>query len=223
MRHNKRSRRNEEPPPSHLEKSQAAVKTQHSQKKGTFGLEIMESAPTTAPSCLNPTASLAPRPPPALWVSLQKARPPDDTSGPTMRRGSWPRSTTCQLSSCPSGWFQSCPAAGPQGSSQEAQPWGHRAALVANAMSTGPVTPPLVCAHRRPPQAHAQRDPTRAATCPRKMCLEGVHTQGDLLKGDPGVARLSLEQEPSKGSHTRRPCAAQPCPSGAFRGRRCVA
>ena len=85
---NKRSRHNEKPPPSHLEKSQVAVKTQHSQKKrGISGLEITESAPTTAPSCLNPTTSLAPQPPPALWVSLQKACPPDDTSGPTMRRG----------------------------------------------------------------------------------------------------------------------------------------
>lgn len=31
---------------------------------------------------------------------------PQMASGPATRRGSWPRSTTCQPSSCPGGWFQ---------------------------------------------------------------------------------------------------------------------
>lgn len=82
---------------------------------------------------------------------------PQMTPGPATRRGSWPRSTTCQPSSCPGGWFQRHPATGPQGSGQEAQPWGHSTTSVANAMSTRPATPPLVCAHRRPPRAHAQQ------------------------------------------------------------------
>ena len=82
---------------------------------------------------------------------------PQMTPGPATRRGSWPRSTTCQPSSCPGGWFQRHPATGPQGSGQEAQPWGHSTTSVANAMSTRPATPPLVCAHRRAPRAHAQQ------------------------------------------------------------------
>lgn len=45
-------------PRSHLEKSQAAVKTQHSRrKKGSLGWRSRERAPTAAASCLNPTAS----------------------------------------------------------------------------------------------------------------------------------------------------------------------
>lgn len=66
--------------------------------------------------------------------------------------------------------------------------------------------------------------PDTGSHVPREDVLgRCAHTQGDLLKGDPGVARVSLEREPSKGSHTRRPRVARPCPSGAFRGRRCAA
>lgn len=246
-----------EAPASHLEKSQAAVKTQHSRrKKGISGLEITERAPTAAASCLNPTAS---RPQgPALCVSLQKARPPDDVRAghekgvlatlyhlPAEFLSRW------MVSEAPShratGKRSGSTALGAQHhlGGQRHKHWASNSAAGVRPQEsvpgTRPATPPLVCAHRRPPRAHAQQlrhwcvptgarpghtlsiirhgQPRAPGGCAWKVC---THRETSLrgLSSATRMAHVSLERKPSKGSHTRRPRAARSRPAEAFRGRR---